>query len=52
MLVEKFKTELEKYNYYINNLSEIDALLQLGAEKAKLVANEVLGRVRETLGFS
>jgi tryptophanyl-tRNA synthetase len=52
MLVEKFKTEREKYNYYINNLSEIDSLLLIGAEKAKLVANEVLGRVRVKLGFS
>lgn len=51
LIVEKFKTEREKYNYYINHLSEIDALLKTGAEKAGVVANGVLGRVREKLGF-
>ncbi|WP_395045487.1 tryptophan--tRNA ligase [Flavobacterium sp.] len=52
LICEKFKTEREKYNYYINNLDEVDALLKLGSEKAHLVANEVLGRVRMKLGFS
>ena len=52
LLVSKFKTEREKYNYYINNLPEIDALLEIGAAKAAIVANNVLGRVREKLGFS
>ena len=50
-IVEKFKAEREKYNYYMNNLPEVDALLKVGAEKAALVANGVLGRVREKLGF-
>ena len=52
LIVEKFKTEREKYNYYINNHSEIDALLKIGAEKANSIANGVLNRVREKLGFS
>ena len=51
LIVEKFKTEREKYNYYINNLDEVDALLKIGAEKAAAVANRVLGKVREKLGF-
>lgn len=51
LIVEKFKTEREKYNYYINNLSEVDSLLKIGAEKASVVANGVLVRVREKLGF-
>jgi tryptophanyl-tRNA synthetase len=51
LIVERFKTEREQYNYYINNLDEVDALLKAGAEKAALVANGVLGRVREKLGF-
>jgi tryptophanyl-tRNA synthetase len=52
LIVERFKTEREQYNYYINNLAEVDALLKTGAEKAALVANGVLGRVREKLGFN
>jgi tryptophanyl-tRNA synthetase len=51
LIVEKFKTEREKYNYYSNNLPEVDALLKKGAAKASIVANGVLARVREKLGF-
>ena len=51
LIVEKFKIEREKYNYYMNNLPEVDALLRTGAEKAGVVANGVLSRVREKLGF-
>ena len=51
LVIENFKTEREQYTYYMNNLHEIDALLQLGAQKAGLVADGVLGRVREKLGL-
>ena len=51
LIVEKFKTEREKYNYYINNLEEVDKLLLEGAAKASAVANSVLKRVREKLGY-
>lgn len=51
LIVEKFKTEREKYNYYINNLEEVDQLLLEGAAKAGAVANGVLKRVREKLGY-
>ena len=51
LIVEKFKTEREKYHYYINNLPEVDALLKEGAAKAAVVANEVLGRVRQKMGY-
>ena len=51
LIVEKFATEREKYNYYINNLEEVDKLLLEGAAKAGTVANGVLKRVREKLGY-
>lgn len=51
LILEKFKTEREKYTYYMNNLPEIDNALFLGAERAKVIANGVLNRVREKLGF-
>jgi tryptophanyl-tRNA synthetase len=51
LIVEKFKTEREKYNYYINNLPEVDVLLKTGAEKAAVVANGVLKKVREKMGY-
>ncbi len=51
LIVEKFKTERDRYHYYMNNLNEIDTALAVGAEKAKLVANEVLNRVRHKVGY-
>ena len=51
LVCENFKVEREKYNYYINNISEVDALLKQGAEKAGKIADGVLGKVREKLGF-
>jgi tryptophanyl-tRNA synthetase len=52
LIVEKFKTEREKYNYYMNHLEEVDSLLKLGAAKAGSIADGVLNRVREKLGFN
>ena len=51
LICEKFKTEREKYNYYINNLPEVDDLLKKGASKAGTIANGVLSKVRQKLGF-
>ncbi|RKS55441.1 tryptophanyl-tRNA synthetase [Gillisia mitskevichiae] len=51
LIVERFATEREKYNYYINNPSEIDAALEVGASKAKVVADIVLNKVRTKLGY-
>ncbi|WP_417865417.1 tryptophan--tRNA ligase [Xanthomarina gelatinilytica] len=51
LIVETFATERERYHYYMNNLDELDRLLAIGAEKAKIVANEVLNRVRKKVGY-
>jgi tryptophanyl-tRNA synthetase len=51
LIVVKFASEREKYNYYINNLEELDKLLLEGAAKARKVAQGVLTRVREKLGY-
>ena len=51
LIVEKFKTERSTYNYYINNLDAVDKLLLEGAEKARKIAQSVLTRVREKLGY-
>jgi tryptophanyl-tRNA synthetase len=51
LLIDKFSTERERYNYYMNNLNEIDTALAVGAAKAKIVANDVLGRVRKKVGY-
>ena len=51
LIIEKFSEERAKYNHYINNLEEIDEALKVGAEKAGKVADEVLKRVREKVGY-
>lgn len=51
LIVAKFKTEREKYNYYMSHQEEVDALLKQGASKAGNIANGVLKKVREKLGF-
>lgn len=51
LILTKFEAQRERYNYYMNNLDEVDKALQIGAEKATLVANEVLSRVRKVLGY-
>ena len=51
LIVTKFETPRTKYNYYMEHLDEVDNALQIGAEKASIIANEVLHRVRNTLGY-
>jgi len=51
LVKDRFETPREKYEYYINNLEEIDKALKIGSEKAKTVANNVLQKVREKAGY-
>jgi len=51
VLLERFGEAREKYDYYMNNLNEIDEALALGAEKAKKTADDVLNRVRSKVGY-
>ena len=51
LILEKFADTRERYDYYMNHNDELENLLQEGAEKARIVAKETLGRVREVLGY-
>lgn len=51
LLITKFSEERARYNYYINNLDEVEKALAIGATKAKEVASAVLARVRGKLGY-
>ena len=51
MIIDKFSKERERYNYYMENLPQVDAALAEGAAKARKVADGVLQRVREKLGY-
>ncbi|WP_340076092.1 tryptophan--tRNA ligase [Leptobacterium sp. I13] len=50
-LINRFAEERERFNYYMSHLDEIDTILAKGATKAKEVANSVLKRVREKVGY-
>ena len=51
LMIEKFKTEREKFNYYQDHPEEVEVALAKGAVKASKIADEVLLRVRRKLGF-
>ncbi|WP_350284156.1 tryptophan--tRNA ligase [uncultured Croceitalea sp.] len=51
VILQKFEEPREKFEYYMNHLNEVDEALALGAEKAKKVADDVLARVREKVGY-
>ncbi|ASV30141.1 tryptophan--tRNA ligase [Maribacter cobaltidurans] len=51
VILNKFEEPREKFHYYMNHLEEVDEALAIGAEKAKKVADGVLQRVREKLGY-
>jgi len=51
LLIDKFSIERERYGYYMEKLNEIDKALAVGAEKARVVATEVLKRVRGKVGY-
>ncbi len=51
VILEKYNPARERFDYYMSHLHEIDNALEIGAEKAKKVANEVLERVRNKVGY-
>ena len=51
VVLQKFEEPREKFDYYMNHLNELDEALAIGAEKAKKVADGVLSRVREKVGY-
>jgi len=51
VIVQKFGDAREKFDYYMNNTNEIDAALEIGARKAGKIADEVLSRVRNKVGY-
>ncbi|MDC1456968.1 tryptophan--tRNA ligase [Flavobacteriaceae bacterium] len=51
-ILTKFSKERDSFNYYMSNKEELDKVLKTGAVKANNVAQEVLNRVREKLGYN
>jgi len=51
LILDKFQEERRKFNHYINNKEELDRILAVGAEKARVIAQETLIRVRKEIGY-
>jgi len=51
LICKKYKSEREKFNHLIENREIIESELNKGAEKARIIAREVLQRVRQNIGY-
>ena len=51
LVLDKFNKERAQFDYLMAHKDEIDAALKKGADKARIVAVEVLKRVREKIGY-
>jgi tryptophanyl-tRNA synthetase len=51
LILRRFATEREQFNFYMNNLPEVDKRLAEGARKAQAYGSEVLNKVREKVGY-
>jgi tryptophanyl-tRNA synthetase len=51
LILHRFATERERFDFYMNNLPELDAKLAEGARKAQAYGANVLAKVREKVGY-
>jgi len=52
LILDKYAEERKRYDYYMNHKDEMEQILKQGAAKAKTVANDVLNRTRQKIGFN
>jgi len=52
LVIQRFAEERRLFDYYMNNLPELDARLAEGARKAQAYGAGVLRKVREKVGYS
>jgi len=50
LILQKFSKEREAFNFYMSNVEELERKLQQGEAKARIIAREVLARVRKCVG--
>ncbi|WP_339922056.1 tryptophan--tRNA ligase [uncultured Cyclobacterium sp.] len=51
LILDTYKNEREQFNYYMNNLPDLESKLKAGEEKAREEANQLLATLRKKLGF-
>ena len=51
LIVKRYAKERDAFNFYIGNPEALENQLEQGEAKARIIAREILGRVRQKLGF-
>jgi tryptophanyl-tRNA synthetase len=51
LILEKYKEERKLYDYYMSNPAELESKLYEGEAKARIIAGDILQKVRQKLGF-
>lgn len=51
LILRRFAVERERFDFYMNNLSELDAALAIGAKRAQEYGAGVLAKVRQKVGY-
>jgi len=51
VILREFSEARVRYNHYMSNPQELDVLLKQGAQKAKLVAQNTINKVRNKIGY-
>jgi len=52
LIMDLYSEERKVYQYYMDNPNELEEKLAVGEAKAKIIAAETLGRVKQALGFA
>jgi tryptophanyl-tRNA synthetase len=51
LILRRFAVERERFDFYMNNLPELDAALAIGAKRAQEYGATVLAKVRQKVGY-
>ena len=51
LIMKRFAHERERFNFYMNNLPEVDKQLAIGAQRAQAYGTGVLAKVRQKVGY-
>ena len=51
LILQRFATERERFNFYMSNLPELDAALAVGAQRAQAYGAGTLAKVRRKVGY-
>jgi tryptophanyl-tRNA synthetase len=51
VILEKYTEQRRLYDYYMENNEELEGILKTGEEKARVVAQKTISKVRRVLGF-